>query len=1134
MAANDNVTSVPSPGVTPLLPLGARTPPDFLRPLPGGDRLDAILVVVVLAFAFLTASFAAGNSDFFFQTASGKLLAQGRYQFGVDPFTTTTEGVYWTNNSWLFGVVTHAVYDAFPGHGTDDNCTGGVILVVAKALLVALLAWLLIAVGRCRGQSLWIPAACAALAILAMSPRLFLHSTTLSYVYLGVTLFLLRRPRWNPPPTPEAATKRGKANAIPAVTVGYPFKAFWFILPLCILWVNTDGWFLLGPLTVGLYLAGELIEQAQSHAADRGDRPASGELRTLGYVFLASIAVCFINPHHYHVFTLPPQLGLTGAGDKLHDDFQFKVLFVSPFEDLYYGKLRVGKSVAGIAYFPLLVLSLLSFGLNFRSIRPWRIVVWLPFAALSAAHARAIPFFAVVAGPILALNCLDFAAQIAGAAFTKKAGWRAWRVGGRVLCVILGLGLIVGTIPGWVQAQPYDKRRVAWYVHVEPSWRETAAQVARWREQGMLADGAGWFNTSPDAVNYMAYFCEGQRGFFDARLQLFDGATADYLTVRKALSADEDDPASKEPRSPEAPWRAVFARRNVRFVILHGETLGLIKPLSKMLAAPEEWTPVYADGDTYIFGWTDPREKQGLPFAGMRLNYESEAFGRDARPVRRARQPAAPRVREWYEALWEPEPPRAQAVNVALFHTLYEDAEKLRWQQKEQRQWTGTLVAASFAAGLTVPLAMFDQGSPILRNHALGLEPPAPAATYLTVRQIQESLADHPDDAQAYLALGHAYYKLLWGTPERERTFNNGFPHPTLIRQTQVVTALNRALRLDPNLEAAHAILGDHYTFCRGNRVRVPNFFEGNLAINYIDVELQHREEQLRLSKTHGDPPKGLEDEVKRLRKEVERQVNLYEINAANKPVVQRAVTALQAGLGDKAQSLLEKADAADLTGGPNAPPAGFILRIKLLLSLGRVDEVREALTDYRQKLAGENKRPDWGLQPGLNLPTFEWFELLAAAAAGDYPAADGLLEGLASQVHRSNEKSFPALAARFGAQLILVEEGGQALFPMKGGLLQETHGITVQLLQQEADLRALRGWLALEAGELALARQELQATLELDLMRDAAPTGAEAAGVGVPGVQGRRLSAQARLLGLHTLPLAATGLRWLETAVQK
>jgi len=213
-----------------------------------------------------------------------------------------------------------------------------------------------------------------------------LNSTTLSYLYLGLTLFLLRRPRWDAPLQPETPAKKGKAREAAPVAAGYPFKAFWAIPPLCLLWVNTDGWFLLGPITVALYLAGELIEQARTHAADRGDWPAPGEVKTLGYVLVASVLVCFINPHHYHAFMLPEQLGLTAGADTLRnsenlpEEIQFRTVFLSPFEDLYYNQQNVGLNVAGIAYFPLLVLGFLSFALDFRSIRPWRVLVWLPFA----------------------------------------------------------------------------------------------------------------------------------------------------------------------------------------------------------------------------------------------------------------------------------------------------------------------------------------------------------------------------------------------------------------------------------------------------------------------------------------------------------------------------------------------------------------------------------------------------------------------------------------------------------------------------------------------------------------------------------------------------------------------------------
>src|ERR1700722_6344193 len=114
MAANNAVTTGTQPAPTPNVPATGQVGPtvdvaDRIAPLV--RRLDTVLVVFVLAFAFLTASFAAANSDFFGQAAVGRLLAGGRYTFCVDPFACTTDSVYWTNHSWLFGLVVHAIYD---------------------------------------------------------------------------------------------------------------------------------------------------------------------------------------------------------------------------------------------------------------------------------------------------------------------------------------------------------------------------------------------------------------------------------------------------------------------------------------------------------------------------------------------------------------------------------------------------------------------------------------------------------------------------------------------------------------------------------------------------------------------------------------------------------------------------------------------------------------------------------------------------------------------------------------------------------------------------------------------------------------------------------------------------------------
>src|SRR5207249_3743255 len=101
-------------------------------------RLDRILIGFALLLAFLLASFAVHNSDFWMHLATGRSIANGTYEFGVDPFSYTTEGARWINHAWLFDWGLYGLY----------NLVGGTGLVVLKALLVVALAVVLLQMRR--------------------------------------------------------------------------------------------------------------------------------------------------------------------------------------------------------------------------------------------------------------------------------------------------------------------------------------------------------------------------------------------------------------------------------------------------------------------------------------------------------------------------------------------------------------------------------------------------------------------------------------------------------------------------------------------------------------------------------------------------------------------------------------------------------------------------------------------------------------------------------------------------------------------------------------------------------------------------------------------------------------------------
>src|SRR5579875_935846 len=263
---------------------------------------DLVLMGVILVFAFLASSFAVRNSDFWLHLASGRLLAEGQYRFGVDPFAFTSENRYWANHAWLFDWSLYLLYSRFGEH------VGGAVLVVLKALLMSLLALVSVKIGRTDRGHGW-AAACTLLAVLAMSPRLLLHSTLLSYVLLGLTLGLLCRPGESTP-----SFSRQVRHYAP-------------LLLVFVLWVNVDGWFLLGPLLAALFWLGDRLLPSRGDGERLQPTPA--------WLWPAGLAVCLINPHHLHAFTLPTEL--LPLPEALQHDAHFASLHVSPWhKELYY------------------------------------------------------------------------------------------------------------------------------------------------------------------------------------------------------------------------------------------------------------------------------------------------------------------------------------------------------------------------------------------------------------------------------------------------------------------------------------------------------------------------------------------------------------------------------------------------------------------------------------------------------------------------------------------------------------------------------------------------------------------------------------------------------------------------------
>jgi hypothetical protein len=1046
---------------------------------------DHVLTLLVVALAFLTASFPARNSDVWFHLATGRLLARGQFTFGTDPFAYTTGQVYWACHAWLFDLALYGLY----------GLVGGAGLVVLKALLVTALAALLLRVRRPGGPP-WVPAVCTTLAVLAMSPRLLLQPACASYFLLGLSFWLLWRPHARAVASGQwlVASEDG---ASPATSHQPLATSHFFLLLVFVLWVNVDEWFLLGPVLAALFWLGERL---------------GGRRLTPGWVVPAGLAVCLLNPHTFHAFTPPAEFSPVTVTGGLRQDGRFAALFASPWQADH---LRAARDLnaAALAYFALTVLGLASFLLYRPALRGWRLVVWLPFALLAAWQARAIPFFVVVAAPVTALNVQDFLAGRSRAP-AGGLGVRVVRLAGRSAVLLALLALIALTWPGWLAGAGRDGRHVAWGLQPDPSLQRAAETLHQWRRQKLLPEGVRVFAASPEVAQYGAWFAPGEKHFFDHRYQLFGGAARDYEAVCAALLPGVSAAAGGQGKG----WPQVLREHGAGVVVFHDrEPQRLYAVLRRLADDPEHWTLLHVAGQAVIAAWNEvapPDTVAALAFDADRLAFgPQDERGRWALPAAPGQGPDRPPSRaEWWRRLSRPPGQPAWESAAATVYLHYAD-DGLAVQRRRQLRAAKGGYAASLAGLGALPsaaptaafqlvssaeLLLWPEDKPgFLGREQLGpffvhLADRPPALPLLAVRAARRAVAADPEDANAWLRLGQAYLMLRNDT--REHSAQGALPPLVQLRHVQVVTALEEAVRLDPSLEVAHHELAYLY----GER-------------NYLDQSLEHRRDEVRLSRRAG-PRAGetaeefahrlefLDKDTAKLVEEVQERRKAYDSASSALQGDRRAQAdlALKLGLARQAADDILLPTPADLLG-----PAGIKLELELLLSLGRSHEVRAILRDpaletNKQRLGTSDLPPPPG-PAGFTLyplpyhwPAYEWLHVRGAAAVGDYVQARERVRAIRQGVHAGHERlrqqprDFPRAAETFlpgllaGPAPFLPAFTAQALVRAVADQRAMIEATDRTLRAQQADLCVLEGLLALEQGDTDAARSAFAEAEEL------------------------------------------------------
>jgi tetratricopeptide (TPR) repeat protein len=365
-----------------------------------------------------------------------------------------------------------------------------------------------------------------------------------------------------------------------------------------------------------------------------------------------------------------------------------------------------------------------------------------------------------------------------------------------------------------------------------------------------------------------------------------------------------------------------------------------------------------------------------------------------------------------------------------------------------------------------------------------------PALPLLAVRAARRAVAANPEDRLAWLHLGQAYEALRDLTCERSA--EGRLPPLAQLRNVQIVNALAQAVRLGPDIEAAHHELALLY----GQQ-------------NALDQSLVHLREELRLARRAGARPgetaeeaahrlELVERDVVRLTEELDRRRQTFDSGRRSlhgQPVAEaRAAVAL--GLARQAVDEILLPSPANLLGRE-----GVHLELMLLVSLGEAEKVRSILNEVA---TGAGK--DW--LPAFDIPAppgpggaplypvpyrwqgYGWLRVLAAGALGDYAPARGALRDIRGGLRAGHEQLKQELQRLKVGSLAMVPSvlsGPPAYLPAAFcarvlGPMAEKRAVLEEgqryLFTQQADLCVLEALLALEQGapeEARLALAEAQ-----------------------------------------------------------
>ncbi|MGI8907683.1 MAG: tetratricopeptide repeat protein [Candidatus Sumerlaeaceae bacterium] len=460
------------------------------------------------------------DADIWWHLASGRHVWSERSVPLTEPFSYLSEGKPWLDEYWLYQLILLAIWTLGGPFG----------LVAAKMVFAVCLIGTFFVSASKRGVQAELSVIAALLALFVLAIRLTGRPELVGWA--GLLTYTL----WLP---------RGTA---------LPDKKTLVILPLVqAVWTNCHPSFVIGPLTCGLAMIGQLLNQRFDSSIS--NRAVSRRLLARRYTLFLVLIVgaTFLNPYGWRIYTpLFKQFG----SPLLMNITEYQPVWEF---DIWY--IKLAPAILSIAVFGSLWIS--------RAKVDFIHLLWVgAYFALGLTAIRHVPLFAIVSMPVIAESLES------GLNDGQKRTIRSAPVRVGTAVILLTLAMLFGT--GWI-----------WYWNGRA--REPGYKIEEWRFP--LREAAFVKKVAPSGNGFHGYQ-EGDYllwGLYPAKQTTVD--TRNYV---------HGDSLIQEVRSigtTASAWRKFFADHDIHWALLSGEQEKLIQAL----AAEPNWFLVYFGPNSVVF-----------------------------------------------------------------------------------------------------------------------------------------------------------------------------------------------------------------------------------------------------------------------------------------------------------------------------------------------------------------------------------------------------------------------------------------------------------------------------------------------------------------------------------------------------